>query len=225
MIFINILNLLLIGTVETLTYYGTFKVLNTFNYNFSQITPPHKKSYVVINLVKSFYLCLLVVICFVGLLYDSFNNIDFKIYVGGLYAFTDIIGLIVVEKMQRNTIIHHILVQILYGMCFYYSFDIGNPLIRGIAAYTIFSAMAFSVNTFLALRVFINNDNIEKLANIIGRQYIIICCLNWSYQLYVLTELDYVITLIYASMLSLIIYDDLVLIDYLLKYKSPKRIV
>jgi len=60
----------------------------------------------------------------------------------------DLIALFIVHKMQKNTIIHHIVVQILYVICLYYEFDLHNPIIKGILIYTVFSSVAYMVNGF-----------------------------------------------------------------------------
>ena len=64
--------------------------------------------------------------------------------------------------MQVNTTIHHTMVQILYIIgLIVYNFNI-NTLANPMVIYAIYSGLAFSVNLYLSLRVFIKDDKFLK---------------------------------------------------------------
>ena len=223
MFFLNynpIITFLFIGLLELTTYGAVYFGLNTYNKNFINIKPTHKKSYVVINLVKSLYLCALTFLFIYYFILNSIFNYNVLFYLGSTYILLDIIALIVVNKMQINTKIHHIIVQILFGICYLYNFDTNNYIVNGIIVYTIFSSVAFMVNGFLGLRIFIKDKWLITYAKISMYIYIFSCMFNWIYQIYILHNLSVSIGLIYFTLLILIINDDITLIKYLYNFNK-----
>ena len=214
-----ILLLCCITFVETSTYKVLYNVLNSYNTSFTLINPTHKKTYVTMNLTKSIILGLLCVGFIYSLLEGTVFKYDRLVLFGGIYVILDLLALFIVHKMQKNTIIHHIVVQILYVICLYYEFDLYNPIIKGIIIYTVFSSFAYMVNGFLAMRVFMQEQWLELLAKTSAYIYMCCCAINWAWQIIILTNLGWIPSVLYSSLLGLIIFDDIVLIKYLLKYK------
>lgn len=196
---------------------------NNFD-NFNLIKPVHKKIYLISNLIKSIFLGIYtpyaISIIYLYFVYNIWN-INLIKHLGGLYASLDLISIFYVKKMQINTIIHHILVQILYLyslLCLNFS---ENTLANAIVIYACFSTLAFLVNFYLATRLLIKNKYrltiIKKTSNII---YKTTCFFNWTYQLYYIIfsfHINIFIRIIYFLLLSGIIYDDLILIQFLNK--------
>lgn len=213
---------LMIGLIELTTYGVSYFCLNRFNTEFNKIIPLHKKTYVTMNLVKSFFLGILSILFF----YHYLNNTLFEYTVlynlGSIYILLDLIALFVVHKMQLNTKIHHIIVQILFVISYLYEFSASTYVVQGIIIYTIFSSVAFMVNAFLAFRIFITNKWLVTFAQISMGIYIISCCFNWIYQIYILHHLNVIVGLVYFTLLILIIYDDITLIKYLYNFSKAQ---
>ena len=126
-----------------------------------------------------------------------------------------------VDKMQMNTKIHHIMVQILYftGLI-QYNFN-KNTLANPMVIYAIYSALAYIVNLYLSLRVFIKDKKfLKRLSYLSYIIYIVCCAQNWLYQGYFLItykNIPLIQKTIYGSIIMTIMYDDWVLIKYLKK--------
>ena len=199
-------------------------LMNNYILNYKNIQPNHKKIYVVSNLIKGLTLGLNSNI----VIYFLYNYIRYGLWdiktvktFGAIYASLDMVSMFHIEKMQINTKIHHIMVQILYFIgLVYYDFN-KNTLANPIVIYAIYSALAHIVNIYLSLRVFVKDEvflkRLKYLSYII---YIICCCQNWSYQLYFLAtnkDIPLIQKTIYGGIITSIVYDDWVLIKYLKK--------
>jgi len=191
---------------------------------YRNIYPAHKKIYFVSNLIKSIVLGIFsyksFLILFQYTYYNNWLQYDVK-YLGAVYASLDMVSILKVPKMQLNTTIHHIVVQILFiGSLLVLDFD-KNSLSNGIVIYAIFSTFAFLVNLYLALRLIIDDKNhLRLLASISSLVYQVCCTINWSYQSYFLythSHIHLIIRIMYAIILGSIIFDDLVLIKFLNK--------
>ena len=195
--------------------------MNKFE-KYKLIKPKHKQIYFNSNIIKGSILGSLTIYVF----YIYFNYIFYNVwkindirYLGSIYASIDLVSIFKVNKMQINTIIHHVIVQILYFISlFVYQFNV-NTLSRGIIFYAFFSTFSFIVNIYLALRLIISDKYKIKLAFISSCVYKICCFLNWIYQIYFIYIINsFIITkLIYISILCGIIYDDIILICFLNK--------
>ena len=117
-----------------------------------------------------------------------------------------------------SILLNHVVVQVLYLICLYLEFDLHNPIIQGIVIYTVFSSFAYMVNGFLAMRTFVKQKWMELVAKYSAYIYIGCCIINWIWQIIILTELSWSLLVLYTSLLMLIIYDDIILIKYLLQY-------
>ena len=195
-------------------------IFHKYSLSYNNINPTHKKIYFTSNIVKGVTLGLFSISAFnIFIQYFIYNywNTNYIRYLGGMYASLDIVSIIKVPKMQMNTFIHHLIVQLLY----YYSLFIvdfnENTLAKGIVIYAIFSTFCYIVNVYLALRLIINEKYNIQLSKISNYIYKTCCLLNWCYQLYLLYIVDsYIITkLIYITILGLVVFDDIVLIQFL----------
>jgi len=217
------LNYLMWCGILYISYPTVHLLLNSLYSPYQEITPKHKQQYFISNIIKGTVLgyCSYNAIT---ILYNFTNgswDLENIKYLGAIYASTDMVSMFKVEKMQTNTIVHHILVQILFLLSlFIFNFDV-NTLSLGIVIYAIFSTLAFSVNLYLALRLTIENDKIIKLlATISGIIYQCCCIINWLFQIYFLftrCDINVIFRMIYLAVLGLIIFDDLVLIKFLIK--------
>ena len=196
-------------------------VFSKYSVLYNTIKPKHKQIYFISNLLKGSILGILSIYAYSILIdyfyYNRWNTHTIK-YLGGAYATLDMVSILRVEKMQINTILHHIIVQFLYLISlFFLDFNV-DTIARGVVIYAVFSTFAFIVNIYLALRlVLTDNPYKKKLANSSNIVYKLSCFLNWSYQLYFVYSINsYFITkLIYTGVLFSVIYDDIVLIRFL----------
>lgn len=214
-------NIFLFISFEYMTYFFTYKFLDKYNFNFNSITPSHKKNYVAMNITKFVYLQYLVFIFVYNFFFDNYASYNLLKNIGAIYVLLDIIALFVVKNMQLNTKIHHIVVQFLYLICFYYNFDLVYPIVSGIVVYTFFSSCSGIVNYFIALRVYnVKDEYMIKLSKISYCIYGISCFINWLFQLYFITVMNINMSIIYGLLLLMIINDDIILIKYLIKYSK-----
>ena len=206
--------------------------------NFRNVTPSHKKWYVVANISKSFLLgCLALspkywIGFYKELFLDEFQLVELKRTVV-LYIVTDLVALGMVPKLPISTILHHVVTTVMGFVIFGLNLKLkGQAGILGLAKmfllYGSFSTMPFLVNAYLALRVvYAKSNNIVKyLCHLSLVTYLICCSLNWS--IHLLWLLGYwgdcdlsLYTLFYCCILVFIVHDDIVLIKWLVKQNSP----
>ena len=188
---------------------------------YSNINPEHKKIYFVSNLIKGTVLGLFTPLAF-GILYSYFIhniwNLCLIKTMAAVYCSLDLVSIFCIHKMQFNTTVHHIMVQVLFIislLCFDFREDtISNPIV----IYAIFSTFAFSVNLYLAVRLILHK-NLKLIATFASIVYQFCCTINWSYQCYYLyiSNIDVIFKIIYSILILGIISDDIVLIKFLNK--------
>jgi len=215
--------------LESLAIMGIFKCTHDYlnnNYeNFNKINPNHKKWYVVSNIVKAATLSGATPFCLrvVGnaVTNDIWEN-ENLIHLGCVYAGLDLVSIIMVPKLAKNTLYHHLIVNFLFlytltnGME-YYSFS------RLIAIYAIFSALAYPVNLYLGVRVICDNNKfLTKFSSFCLVNYMTCCLFNWSYQVYNLMWTPFyfktygiIPVLIFCGFIAIVMWDDLILMKYL----------
>lgn len=207
-----------------ISYNPIHHLMDKYILNYRNIYPQHKKKYVISNLIKGLALGLN---SHIGVRF-LYNYIHYGLWdlktikmFGAIYAALDMTSMFHVEKMQTNTKIHHIMVQVLYlsGLVFY-NFN-KNSLANPMVIYAIYSALAYIVNIYLSLRIFIDNKSfLKKIKYLSYLIYICCCAQNWSYQLYFLTNnnnIPLIQKAVYSGIITSIVYDDWVLIKYLKK--------
>lgn len=182
---------LLLYMVVNLIYKMLYSLMNTYVETFRQIDPSHKKMYVIKNFVKSLTLaglCIVVPIVSQDMFYGIFDIAFFKrcaIY----YTINDVMGLLLVRKLPRTTVIHHT-TTILCGILTQFKKDDKFDIIILIIIYAIFSSIAFIVNFYLGYRIFSDNNRRKQILSITSFWiYLISCVINWTIQLYLAIQL------------------------------------
>ena len=219
----NLLFLILYAFSNVLIYYlypAVHLLMDSFD-KYKNINPEHKKIYFVSNLIKGVVLGLFTPLAF-GILYSYFIHNIWNLYLikcmAAIYCALDLVSIFCIHKMQFNTTVHHIMVQVLFLislLCFDFKEDtISNPIV----IYAIFSTFAFGVNLYLALRLILHK-NLRLIATLASIVYQFCCTINWSYQCYYLyiSEIDIILKILYSILILGIVSDDIVLIKFLNK--------
>lgn len=193
--------------------------------NFKAISPSHKKWYVVSNLVKGGCLGLAAPMCLRMLILNiqtGYWQTEFLLQLGCLYAALDLVAIYKVPKLAKNTLYHHLTVNVLF---IYTLTNLMSPdtFSRLIVIYALFSDLAALVNVYLGLRIVHKNKlHLQYLSSICYVNYIVCCVLNWSYQIYHLcwTEKFYgqygiIPVIIFGGFLFVVVSDDIILIRHL----------
>jgi len=217
----NVLFLIFYAFSNVFIYYLypiTHSLMNSID-KYKNITPEHKKVYFISNLIKGIVLGLFTPLAF-GILYNYFIHNIWNLYLikcmAAVYCSLDLVSIFCIHKMQFNTTVHHIMVQVLFLislLCFDFREDtISNPIV----IYAIFSTFAFGVNLYLALRLVLHK-NIKLIATLASIVYQFCCTINWSYQCYYLyiSGIDIIFKIIYSILILGIVSDDIVLIKFL----------
>ena len=208
---------------------GIFKCTHNYldsNYEkFNMINPNHKKWYVVSNIVKATTLSLATPFCLKVVGNDISNDIwekEHLMHLGCVYAGLDLVSILMVPKLAKNTLYHHLIVNFL----FIYTLTNGmkyDSFSRLIAMYAIFSTLACPVNLYLGVRVICdNNDFLTKFSSFCLVNYMTCCLFNWSYQVYNLMWTPFYLqtygitsVLIFCGFIAIVMSDDLILMKYL----------
>ena len=196
-------------------------ILNNIT-KYKTINPKHKQQYFISNLVKGTILGLITphsyFILYNYIFYNIWDLNEIKI-MASLYASIDLVSMFQVNKMQTTTIVLHSMVQVFYIislLCFNFNeHEISTPIV----IYAIFSTFAYMVNSYLALRLILNVKYLKLFATISSIIYQFCCTLNWSYQCYYLylSNINFIVKLIYSIVIMTIVSDDIVLIKFLNK--------
>lgn len=183
-------------------YYVLYWVMNKYFKLFREINPEHKKMYVVKNFTKS---TMLAILCYwipshIWQVFVGNCDIYFMKRCAIHYVINDIVGLLVVKKLPKTTIIHHTTTTI---FAFLTLLKTNNTIdiITLIEIYAMFSALAFCVNFYLGFRVFptdghakiISFKSIKKNLSLLSFVvYAVTCIINWITQLYLAYQLYFV---------------------------------
>ena len=234
-----IVGLILLCLTVTLMMIVAKHVWEWVDPTFNNITPPHKKWYVVANISKSFFLiCIATSPRFWTTNYRGFvldywpSSLLFVKRCCILYLTTDVVALYMVPKLPTSTIIHHITTTVLI-----LTITSSNIKMQGTVGflgackmavlYGSFSSVAYLVNAYLGLRVVYSKKWwLYELCRVSLITYIICCCLNWlTHLLWLLgywgnSELSLPIIL-YLVLVMGMANDDIVLIKWLMRKSSP----
>lgn len=177
-----------------------------------------KKHYVVKNLIKAVYLCILSIIGLPLMLcawYNYWPNAWIQ-SMAGLYCSNDIMGLYKVKELPTSTRLHHTVTFLFLIATFMTDFQhssVGQMLF----VYTYCSALCFPVNAYLGLRLCFDEEIIEPTKTIAKYVYLSMCIINWTLQYWMMHHTVY--HLAYLGLLVFIVYDDI----YLLRWLWKKR--
>jgi len=153
------------------------------------------------------------------------------------YAATDALALMIVPKMPTSTVVHHWItvafVLMLWSVNLGDDSSVATNIAKLIDVYGCWSAFPCSVNLLLALRVLYDQTQpvMVALRLLSFAVYVVACALNWTWQVkgiyacLVAGELTvwHGLLLLYAAGLSLVVYDDIVLMKWLLHPTSKKQ--
>mgnify|MGYP001479104390 CR=1 FL=1 len=219
-----------------IVYSNVYPILNRlllYNNNYL-LLPQHKKNYIIKNVWKTImmiYLCFYTWDELLNIIFLKYLDMNFVRIAGILYVANDLTGLIMVDKLPINTIMHHITTFILLNVVFIFD---GNELeiIRLILIYTIFSYFSFLVNLYLGCRFLVlditennkisikMNKCIDLLKDLAFYNYSIALFCNFLvhlyYGLYCITTIGFQ-HIIYLVFLIPIIKDDMILLSWLKK--------
>ena len=205
---------------------------------FAFINPTHKKWYVVANISKSFILgCMTLSFRYWHVAYYAFylDNMIMQVDIkrcGMLYVATDLVATVMVPKLPRSTIMHHITTTLLIIMVAGVDLDVkGYGGLLGVCKmallYGTFSSFPFLVNGYLALRVVYPKASwLHVLVKLSLWSYILCCACNWSAHLVWLCSLLFswnlsMVNVLYVLAISVMVNDDIVLIKWLVRRSSP----
>lgn len=181
----------------------------------------YKRRYIIKNLWKSAILALILLSTSLsvvdGFFYKTWSPTIFLVW-GTLYVSLDLSGLVYVRGLPITTKIHHIVVCILGTLNSVTNYN-SPGYYRSILIYTYFSIVPFIVNFYLGYRYLETNDNRRKVVGI------------WSYYIYSISLICNIISqlvffylqpfewsiLFYMLMFTMIINDDIKLIQFLRK--------
>ena len=189
-----------------------------------------KKLYVRKNAIKSLALTIIAIINYemiMEMLYYDYFSKNKVILTGIFYGINDTYGLINVPNLPFSTKIHHVVTTMLYLSTLLYDFtDLGY--LRGIIVYALFSMFSGSVNGYLAYRFVYPLSKYRCYFKKFAYYNYLICFIGeWIYQYKVIINHFMRITehniyynvgfLVYLSVIHMIVFDDIKLIQYLKK--------
>lgn len=180
-----------------------------------------RRDYVVKNLAKACTLALLTPVAVASardvLVADQWHAPTFRVF-GAVYASHDIAGLLRMwDKLPNSTRAHHLSV-VLMSTLSAVAIDYENPqsLWRGAGMLGCVSCWTFPVNMYVALRLVGNYDTLRKLCLCVYAPTVLLSFL-WQLQHVWFVGLCWSMPL-YATLVGLVIYDDLVLLRFLRKH-------
>ena len=229
--------LTLLCTVVTVAMVVTKAAWDYFDPVFGAVTPAHKKWYIVANLYKAFFLAVSAfchrywVGAYMGFYRDEFTLLPAK-RIAMIYVATDVVSLYMVPKLPRSTIMHHVVTTTLCLIVSAIDLTIDGwggmlGICKMTLLYGMFSTIAFPVNAYLALRVVYPNAKwMTTLVKFSLWTYILCCAGNWSTHVFWLIRISVnfelsIYSLLYILAISAMVYDDTVLIRWLMKRSSP----
>jgi len=182
--------------------------------------PADKRVYVVKNVLKGVYLGILFIasLYFVvpRMLINQWDNTILQSF-ASMYVSNDIVGLYRV-KLHTSTRLHHMTAAAFLMGAWCVNFE-NSTTAKMLCTYTLFSCATFPVNLYLGLR-FIHNVNegfMKKLFKWAKNSYTICCILNWIIQMQMAYDNKETFLMAYLAGLTLIIYDDIILLRWFYK--------
>jgi len=184
--------------------------------------PDDKKFYVLSNLIKSavlFSYCPLAVQClYQALVLDVWSTARIR-NLSVLYAIPDFVSLFLVSRMSITTKLHHICVVLFMLHTLSTDFD-EESVARALVVYAVFSTFAYLVNLLLASRFLQIGTAASLFMSIVALGLYAGCLgINWTWQVRFLWDLWWrrpsVGIYVYCSFMSMVVYDDVVLVRWL----------
>lgn len=226
--YLGLLKIIQYCSIVLISYPIVHTILLLTNQNYIKLNY-HKRCYVVKNIIKSIMLCWISIwstrSIIIPVLYGE-NYVNELMYeTAAKYVSNDIIGLLLIPKLPRTTVFHHITTTLLVISSF--SIDFTNDNVgRWMFIYTMWSCFSFGVNAYLGLRFLITNETnffnvfVDILRIFSFYKYLVCCIINWSwhacliYQKLIVNELT-IGHFTYLVFLIPIIRDDIILMSWL----------
>lgn len=209
------------------TYFVSDHYMAKLSTSYASI-PADKKFYVLSNLIKSAVLLAYSPSAMVTL-YSACVNDDWSTprirAMGVLYAIPDAVSMLLVTRMATSTKIHHLCVVLfmVVNLCLDYEEE---TIGRALVVYGTFSTFAYLVNLLLASRFLPISPSVSLVLSTLALVIYASCLgVNWAWQvqfLYTLalsgpSALHTAAIAIYLALISLVVYDDVVLVKWLYK--------
>ena len=203
-------------------YFLDWYFVNTYPINYGSLEF-HRKRYVIKNILKAYYLTFFSIYVTWMMIkfyyYNQWSNYELHNF-GIIYMLPDLISLIRVPKLDRNTVQHHVSVVILAILNLFcdYSEDV---YWRGMVIYGYMSMLTGVVNYYLGYRILTNNEKTKRsIAKFAYYNYLGSIAMNWLYQIFILytwlfTSFPIWGLYVYLAMMYFIVKDDLILLSFL----------
>lgn len=221
------LGLFLIGSYMVFaSYYMIYYFLERFSDSFRRIASQDKKFYIIGNLIKAGILIsitpfacvhLVKIIVFEEWESDTLRNL------GCIYTIPDFISMVIVRRMRWSTWVHHACVVLFNYVNIMNNYQHEN-VCRCVVVYAAFSSFAYCVNVLLASRFLGVSVNVARVLSFVALVVYALCCaVNWAWQVYYLRRLlisghDHWTVYVYMLLISLVMWDDIVLNSWLLHH-------
>ena len=185
-----------------------------------------RKNYIVKNIFKSVLLLMLVpmssIIFWNGVFKDKWERYIVTIC-GTLYAATDMVGVVMIRKLNMSTALHHACVMVFAIMTFTFDFYT-CPWIQSLILYGCIASFTCTVNLYLGIRFILDKKKqshwiFKDLTKFAKWSYVGGICLTWIiqyYYMFFIYSFDMFSTA-YAFLSHVILYDDIVLIKHFFK--------
>lgn len=221
------LGLFLIGSYLVFSsYYLIYYFLEKFSTSFRRIHSHDKKFYIIGNLLKAGVLISIMPFA----VYHLVKIIVFHEWMGAalknlgcIYTLPDFVSMVVVKRMRWSTWIHHLCVVLFNYFSVMNDYQEENVL-RCVVVYASFSSFAYCVNVLLASRFLGISLAAARILSFLALFIYAGCCIiNWCWQVYYLHRLlstgHYHWSVgAYMALICLVMYDDMVLNQWLLRY-------
>lgn len=225
---------------EALFFMGSYVIFASyfmFHYYLTKLSRSYasissdKQFYVLSNCIKAAMLASMTPfalhLLYMALIQDVWISARIR-NLGCLYAIPDFVSLLLVRKMSSATKAHHVCVCVFNYLSCQNDYAQEN-ICRLIVVYAVFSTLAFLVNLLLASRFLnISREWFILLSSLSLGIYVSACGINWTWQVWYIARLvsltNHWSIYVYCTLLSAIVYDDLVLMKWLVSNISKQQL-
>jgi hypothetical protein len=180
-----------------------------------------RRNYIIKNFIKSYilYYISIVTIPIVPIVLFNMANINKCLhFLGFLYCTNDTVALFKNMNMSYSTKIHHIISTTLSIINIFVDSFRNDDIPKLMGLYYILSCYPYEVNYCLGMRFLLERSEEKKMKRRAFIKYLGCCFINWSihsiYLLYNITNLN-IVMVSYYSLIVFIVYDDIILINWL----------
>lgn len=199
--------LIFISLISVYFSYHIGDVLLQYYYNRYNTLEYHRQRYVVKNFIKGIYLSIFTIYASMVVKWGMWNGVWYNNAIhtlGILYCLPDLMGLLKVPKLHRNTIFHHVTVCILSTINTFNDYENQDTIWKGMIIYAYISSLTGIVNHYLAYRLVCEDDQsstYKKYMLAVGAYNIYASSLviNWIYQIYIIIRWIYKICITFFT--------------------------